>query len=83
METANGWRAVWGGGGVGYGTGDMRVQSMGKMGKDFCPNFRQTRLENFDRRSFNDGKLKISRHLNANMRIGHRLKYVISNAALF
>ncbi len=30
--------------------GGMSVQSMGEMGKDFCPNF----LEKIDRRSYND-----------------------------
>ncbi len=29
-------------------------QSMGKMGKDLCPNFLQPLPENFDRRSCND-----------------------------
>ncbi len=37
------------------GGGGRRVQSMGEMGKDFCPNFLQLFLENIDRRSFNDG----------------------------
>ncbi len=30
--------------------GEMSVQSMGKMGKDFCPNFLQPLLENVDER---------------------------------
>ncbi len=30
---------------------------MGKMGKDFCPNFLQPLLENVDRRSCSDGSL--------------------------
>ncbi len=33
----------------------MSVQSMGEMGKDFCPNFLQPFLETIDRGSFNDG----------------------------
>ncbi len=33
----------------------MSVQSMGEMGKDICPNFLQSFLENIDRRSCNDG----------------------------
>ncbi len=41
--------------GVGkWGVG-VTVQSMGEMGKDFCPNFLQPFLENIDRRSCNDG----------------------------
>ncbi len=39
----------------GEGIGDMRFQSKGKMGKDFCPNFLQPLLENCDRRHCNDG----------------------------
>ncbi len=42
----------WGGGGG--ETGGMGVQSMGEVGKDFCPNFLQSFLENIDRRSCND-----------------------------
>ncbi len=34
--------------------GWLSVQSMGEMGKDFCPNFLQPFLENVDRRSCND-----------------------------
>ncbi len=37
------------------GIGEMRFQSMRKMGKDFCPHFLQSLLENVDRRSCNDG----------------------------
>ncbi len=33
----------------------MSVQSMGEVGKDFCPNFLQSFLENIDRRSCDDG----------------------------
>ncbi len=42
---------------VGGGRGKMRMsaQSMGEVGKDFCPNFLQSFLENIDRRSCNDG----------------------------
>ncbi len=43
MITVNGWRA--GGKGGGRGKGGMSVQSMGEMGKDFCPNFLQPFLE--------------------------------------
>ncbi len=32
---------------------------MGEMGKDFCPNFVQTFLENIDRISCNDGSLEL------------------------
>ncbi len=35
----------WGGGG-GRKKGGMSIQSMGEMGKDFCPNFLQSFLEN-------------------------------------
>ncbi len=38
-------------GGGDQATGEMSVQSLGKIGKDFCPNF----LENVDRSSCNDG----------------------------
>ncbi len=34
-----------------------KAQSMGEMGKDFCPNFLQPLLENIDRRSCNDDLL--------------------------
>ncbi len=37
------------------GRGGRSVQSMGEMGKDFCPNFLQPFLENIDRRNCNDG----------------------------
>ncbi len=43
----------WGGGGV--GKRGMSVQLMGEVGKDFCPNFLQSFLENIDRRSCDDG----------------------------
>ncbi len=36
-------------GGGGKGVGDTRFQSMGEMGKDFCPNLLQSLLENIDR----------------------------------
>ncbi len=42
-----------------YGIGEMRVQSMGEVGKDFCPNFLQPFLENIDRRSCNDGRREL------------------------
>ncbi len=58
MITLNGWCA--GGKGVGRGKGGgVSVQSMGKMGKDFCPNFLQPFLETIDRRSCNDGSRKL------------------------
>ncbi len=41
------------GGGV-RGNGEMSVQSMEEMGKDFCPKFLQPFLENIDRRSCYD-----------------------------
>ncbi len=34
--------------------GEMSVQSIGEMGKDFCPKFLQPFLEYIDRRSCND-----------------------------
>ncbi len=37
----------------------MSIQSMGEMGKDFCPNVLQPFLENIDRRSCNDGSRKL------------------------
>ncbi len=46
MITVDGW--CTGGKGV-------SVQSMGQMGKNFCPNFLQPFLENIDRRSCYDG----------------------------
>ncbi len=45
--------------GGGRGKGGMSVQSMGEMGKDFCPNFLQPFLENIDRRSCNDGNREL------------------------
>ncbi len=39
--------------GEGWGIGVMKFQSMGKMGKNFCPHFLQPLLENVDRRSCN------------------------------
>ncbi len=50
MILVNGWCAGGKGGGV-------SVQSMGEMGKDFCPHFLQSFLKNFDRRSCDDGSL--------------------------
>ncbi len=37
------------------GRGGVSVQSMGKMGKDFCPNSFQPFFETIGRRSCNDG----------------------------
>ncbi len=48
MITVNGWCAGGKGGGRGM-WGGVNVQSMGEMGKDFCPNLLQPFLENFDR----------------------------------
>ncbi len=45
-------------GGRGKG-GAVSVQSMGEMGKDFCPNFLQSFLDNIDRRSCNDGSQEL------------------------
>ncbi len=42
-----------------YGDGEMSVQSMGEIGKDFCPNILQPFLENIDRRSCNDGSREL------------------------
>ncbi len=39
--------------------GWVSVQSMGEVGKDFCPNFLQPFLENIDRRSCNDGSREL------------------------
>ncbi len=39
--------------------GGVSVQSMGEMGKDFCPNVLQPFLENIDRRSCNDGSREL------------------------
>ncbi len=47
------------GGKGGREMGGVSVQSMGEMGKDFCPNFIQLFLENTDRRSCNDGSLEL------------------------
>ncbi len=41
--------------GEGREKGGMSVQSMGEVGKDFCPNFLQSFLENIDRRSCDVG----------------------------
>ncbi len=41
------------------GGGWVSIQSMGEMGKDFCPNFLQPFLENIDRRSCNDGSREL------------------------
>ncbi len=57
MITVNGWCAG-GKGGVGE-RGVVSVQSMGEMGKDFCPNFLQPFLENIDRRGYNDGSREL------------------------
>ncbi len=38
----------------------MSSQSMGEMGKDFCPNFLQPFLENIDRRTCNDGNRELT-----------------------
>ncbi len=48
----------WGGGE--YGSGEMSVQSIGEMGKEFCPNFLQPFLENIDRRSGFDRNRELS-----------------------
>ncbi len=42
-------------GGEGKIIGVKRFQSMGKMGKNYCPHFLQPLLENVDKRSCNDG----------------------------
>ncbi len=47
---------VWCAGGKG---GGRSVQSMGEMGKDFCPNFLQPFLKNIDRRSCSDGNWQL------------------------
>ncbi len=47
-------------GGVKVGWGEMSVQSMGEMGKDFRTNFLQPFLENIDRRSGFDGNRELS-----------------------
>ncbi len=38
----------------------MTVQSMGEMGKGFCPNILQPFLENIDRKSCNDGSQELN-----------------------
>ncbi len=38
---------------------EVSVQSMGEMGKYFCPNFLQPFFENIDRRSCNDGRREL------------------------
>ncbi len=58
MITVNGWCAGGKGGGRRKG-GGVSVQSMGEMGKDFCPYFLQPFLENVDRRSCNDGSREL------------------------
>ncbi len=40
--------------GGGRGNGGVSVQSMGEMGKDFCPNFIHPFFENIDRRGCYD-----------------------------
>ncbi len=58
MMTVNGSCA--GGKGVGRGKGGgVRVQSMGEMGKDFCPNFLQPFLETIHRRRCSDGSREL------------------------
>ncbi len=39
--------------------GCVSVQSMGEMGKDYCPNFLHNFLENIDRKSCNDGSREL------------------------
>ncbi len=59
LGTVNGWRAGWEGGG--YGVGEMSIQSIGEMGKDFCPKPSPTSSsKNIDRRSCNDGSRELS-----------------------
>ncbi len=48
----------WGGGSR-EKEGGMSVQSMGEVGKDFCPNFLQSFIENIDRRSCDDGSREL------------------------
>ncbi len=54
MITVNGYCA----GGKGGGEGSS-VQSMGEMGKDFCPNSFQPFFETIGRRSCNDGSREL------------------------
>ncbi len=56
MITVNGWCA---GGMERVGNWEINVQSMGEMGKDFCPNYRQAFVENIVRRSCNDGSREL------------------------
>ncbi len=51
-------RLYWGEMGV-LENGEMCVQSMGEMEKDFYPNFLQPFLESIDRRSCNDGSREL------------------------
>ncbi len=44
---------------VELGNGEMSVMLMGEVGKNFCPNFFQSFLENIDRRSCNDGSREL------------------------
>ncbi len=46
-------------GGMQAGRGVVSVQSMGEIGKDFCPNCLQAFLKNIDRRSCNDGSREL------------------------
>ncbi len=59
MITVNGWCAGEKGGGRGSEGWGVSVQLMGEMGRDFCPNFLQTFLENIDRSSCNDGSREL------------------------
>ncbi len=43
----------------GFRIGQMSVQSMGEMGKDFCPNFLQPFLESIGRGSCDDGSREL------------------------
>ncbi len=47
--------------GRGGGENEAGVQSMGEMGKDFCPNFLQPFVENIDRMICNDRSREIIR----------------------
>ncbi len=59
MITINGWCA--GGKGVRRKGVGVSVQSMGEMGKDFCPNFLQPFLGNIDRKGCYDGSQELIR----------------------
>ncbi len=48
-----------GGKGGGREKGSVRVQSVGEMGKNFCPNVPHPFLENIDRRGWNDGSREL------------------------